>query len=213
MRNKPVKYGIKIIMVCDAQNFYMLNAQVDLGKHRQPKVPPGKLGEYYTMTLLEPYLDGGRTVTVDNWFTSLSLVRELYKRNTTLVGTSRKKGYVPSVMCNKKIPCPVSSTIFMFHNNVMMLSFKAKQDKVVLLLSSRHNSTKIGEKNKPAVIHYYNKTKGGVDVLDNMVARYKCNRKTRRWPLCLFFGIVNVAVINACHKTVKARCEGCSCTN
>lgn len=47
-----------------------------------------------------------------------------------------------------------------------MVSYKPKKDKIVLLLSSKHNRPEIGEKNKPTLIHYYKKTKGGVDVLD-----------------------------------------------
>ncbi|XP_068240972.1 piggyBac transposable element-derived protein 4-like [Palaemon carinicauda] len=196
MPNKPTKYGIKINMACDARNSYMLNGIVDLAKHRRPQVVPGKLGEYYTMTLTEPYLDSNRTITVDNWFTSLSLVKELYKRNTYLIGTSRRKGYVPKIMVDKKFTRPVDSSIFLFHENVSMVSFKPKKDKIVLLLSSKHNSSAIGKRNKPEAIHFYNKTKGGVDVLDMMCARYNCNRKTRRWPLYLFYAMLNIAVIN-----------------
>lgn len=65
-------------------------------KHRLEIVPSGRLGEYYTMKLVEPFLDSGRNVTVDSWFTFMSLAAELYKRGTTLVGTLRRKGYVPA---------------------------------------------------------------------------------------------------------------------
>ncbi|KAK4310879.1 hypothetical protein Pmani_017590 [Petrolisthes manimaculis] len=44
------------------------------------------------MTLMEPFLDAGRNLTMDNWFTSLPLTRQLYDRNTTCVGTIRRKG-------------------------------------------------------------------------------------------------------------------------
>lgn len=98
MTKKPKKYGLKIIIACDAKENYMLNGVVDLGKHRPERIAPGKLGEYYTMKLVEPYLDRGRNITVDNWFTSMSLATELYKRQTTLVGTLRRKGYVPAAM-------------------------------------------------------------------------------------------------------------------
>ncbi|XP_068222229.1 piggyBac transposable element-derived protein 4-like [Palaemon carinicauda] len=171
MRNKPTKYGIKINMACDARNSYMLNGIVDLAKHRRPQVVPGKLEEYYTMTLTEPNVNSNRTITVDNCFTSLSLVKELYKMNTYLIGTSRMKGYVPKIMVDKKFSRPVDSSIFLFHEKVSMVLFKPKKNKIVLLLSSKHNFSAIGERNKPEAIHFYNKTKGGVDVLDMMCAR------------------------------------------
>lgn len=41
IKNKPAKYGIKIIMCCDAKTYYMANAKVDLGKRRKEKVNEG----------------------------------------------------------------------------------------------------------------------------------------------------------------------------
>ena len=43
---------------------------------------------------------------------------------------------------------------------------------------------------------HYNSTKGGVVFLDQMCALYSCNRKTRRWPLCVFYGRLNIAAVN-----------------
>ena len=197
MSKKPKKYGIKILMACDNSNSYMLNGIVDLGKYRRERIPPGKVGEYYTMKLCEPYLDSNRNVTADNWFTSKALAEELYKRRTTMVGTLRKKGYVPEAMVEIKKSRPVDTSIFLFRQNLTMVSYKPSLSKVVLLLSSKHNTPQLGEKKKPKIIHFYNKTKGGVDVLDNMCSRYSCNRKTQRWSLCLFFGPINIAVVNA----------------
>ncbi|XP_066970870.1 uncharacterized protein [Macrobrachium rosenbergii] len=196
MRNKPSKCGLKIVMACDAKSSYMLNGVVDLGQNRKPKVPAGKLGEHYTLRLCEPFLDSHRNITVDSWVTSLSLVTALYKRRTTLVGRSRKKGYVPSAMLDTRMKRPVNTSAFLFTENATMVSYKPKKDKVVLLLSSKHNKPQLGDKKKPKIIHFYNKTKRGVDVLDNMCGRYSCSRKTRRWPLCLFYGMVNIAVFN-----------------
>lgn len=49
----------------------------------------------------------------------------------------------------------------------------------------------------PEIIHFYNQTKGGVDVFDQMCAHNSCSRKTKRWPLCLFYGMINSACLNA----------------
>ena len=68
---------------------------------------------------------------------------------------------------------------------------------MVLLLSSMHCTATLNEKGKPEIIEYYNSTKGGVDAFDEMCALYSCHRRTRRWPLCMFFWMVNAAIINA----------------
>nr|CAI5852320.1 unnamed protein product [Callosobruchus analis] len=50
---------------------------------------------------------------------------------------------------------------------------------------------------KPDMIIDYNGTKGGVDTLDKMCAAYNCSRNTRRWPMVLFYSLLNVAGVNA----------------
>lgn len=197
MSKKPQKYGLKVVMVCDNDNSYMLNGILDLGKYRVEHIPTGKVGHFYTMKLCEPFLDSNRNVTCDNWFTSKPLADELAQRQTTLVGTLRKKGYVPAAMYEVSRTRPVNTSIFLYHDNLTMLSYKPTASKVVMLLSSLHNTPDIDDQGKAEIIDFYNKTKGGVDVLDNMCNRYSCSRKTRRWPLCLFYGMINIAVVNA----------------
>ncbi|KAB0801250.1 hypothetical protein PPYR_05604, partial [Photinus pyralis] len=51
--------------------------------------------------------------------------------------------------------------------------------------------------NKPAMIVDYNHTKYGVDVVDKMCVMYNVTRTTRRWPLTVFFDILNIGGINA----------------
>ena len=52
-------------------------------------------------------------------------------------------------------------------------------------------------KKKPEIILDYNRTKGGVDIMDQMVSTYTCKRQTKRWPMTFFFNIIDVAVLNA----------------
>nr|CAH7739588.1 unnamed protein product [Callosobruchus chinensis] len=50
---------------------------------------------------------------------------------------------------------------------------------------------------KPEIIAFYNQTKGGVDALDQKCTTYATNRRTRRWPMTIFYTILNIAAINA----------------
>lgn len=54
------------------------------------------------------------------------------------------------------------------------------------------------DKSKPDTVLYYNKNKCGTDVFDQMCANYSCARRTLRWPLRLFFGIIDQAGVNTC---------------
>ena len=50
---------------------------------------------------------------------------------------------------------------------------------------------------KSEVILYYNSTKSGVDTLDRIVRRYTSKRMTRRWPVALFYNMIDVSAVNA----------------
>ena len=49
---------------------------------------------------------------------------------------------------------------------------------------------------KPSIILFYNKTKGGVDTLDRMVRSYSTKCMTQRWPLILFYNMIDVSAFN-----------------
>ncbi|XP_022185320.1 uncharacterized protein LOC111044468 [Nilaparvata lugens] len=54
-----------------------------------------------------------------------------------------------------------------------------------------------GDLHKPEIVSFYNKTKVGVDSVDQMCAKYDCSRNTKRWPMVIFFDLINIAGINA----------------
>ncbi|XP_072392132.1 uncharacterized protein [Diabrotica undecimpunctata] len=61
-----------------------------------------------------------------------------------------------------------------------------------------HYSRKIDpETDKPEIILDYNSTKGAVDTVDQICSSYTTQRITRRWPLALFFKILDIASINS----------------
>lgn len=114
IKYKPAKYGLKIVMCCDGATNHMANAKIDLGKRRKPRIKEGMLREYFTLYVAEPYLDAGRTVTTDNWFTSKNLPKKLWDRNTFLVGTIRKKPFIPPVMFKLDKRRKERTSIFLF---------------------------------------------------------------------------------------------------
>jgi len=50
---------------------------------------------------------------------------------------------------------------------------------------------------KPEIIEFCNKTKGAVDMLHQMCARYTVQRANRRWIMAMFYGMTNIAAVNA----------------
>ncbi|GFR63106.1 Piggybac transposable element-derived protein 4-like protein [Elysia marginata] len=53
----------------------------------------------------------------------------------------------------------------------------------------------IEEKKKPEIVLPYNKTKGDVGAMDQMAHAFTTKRKTKRWPLVMFFNLLDLASI------------------
>ena len=89
--SKPNKYGIKILALCDATMFYTSKMEIYVGT--QPEGPYRVSNSPLDVVLrLSQHISGsGRNVTMDNWFTSVPLVKTLRDRNLTVIGTIRKK--------------------------------------------------------------------------------------------------------------------------
>ena len=90
----------------------------------------------------------------------------------------------------------VGSSLFAFKDNLNMASWHPKRSKFVLLLSSLHHNSNIAENGKQEIVEFYNKTKAGVDALDQKVRHYTTYRKTYRWPLAVFYNILDISAYN-----------------
>lgn len=148
--------------------------------------------------LTKPIQGTNRNVTADNWFSSIQLVDELLKRKLTYVGTVKKnKREIPKEFQPGKFR-EIQSTLFGFTKDKTMCSHVPKKNKAVVLISSMHHSNTVDEASKkPEIIQYYNSTKGGVDETDKKCSIYSSSRRTRRWPLVIFYRILDLCGVNA----------------
>lgn len=66
------------------------------------------------------------------------------------------------------------------------------------MVSSMHHIASVDQNTtKPEIILYYNETKIGVDLLDQRCSNYSTSRRTRRWPLTIFYRILDISASNA----------------
>ncbi|XP_025407161.1 piggyBac transposable element-derived protein 4-like [Sipha flava] len=80
---KAHKYGVKLLCGTDG---YTYNVQVYAGKSQ---IDGKGLGCRVVLDLSQRYLNSGRTIITDNFYTSVPLAYELLKNNIHLVGTLR----------------------------------------------------------------------------------------------------------------------------
>lgn len=202
MPSKPAKYGLKIQTLCDARTWYVVAMEVYVGKQPDGPYELSNSPKDVVHRLIEPIINTGRNITADNWFTSIPLAEELLQKKLTLVGTLRKnKPQLPHELTDVKNRI-VKSTIFAYNNQITALSHVPKKGKNVLLISTMHsNSNDIdpttGDSKKPEIISFYNATKGGVDTVDKMCGTYTVGRRCKRWPLAIYFRILDIAGINS----------------
>lgn len=98
--NKTHKYGVKFFKVCGT-NGYTYKIIIYEGKQSKP----GKsLSETIVTSLCENYLNEGRTIVTDNFYTSVPLAETLLRQDTHLVGPLRKnRRFLPKTVMEKKI--------------------------------------------------------------------------------------------------------------
>ncbi|XP_026830161.1 piggyBac transposable element-derived protein 4-like [Ooceraea biroi] len=103
--------------------------------------------------------------------------------------------YVGRVNTNESIP---SYYVKKLTDTIHGSKYCPRKNKVVLLLSSLHKvgKTKKGEE-KPEIVTFYNKTKGGTDTFDQICKNYTTSRMTKRWPRRMFYGMLDQTTINA----------------
>ena len=141
----------------------------------------------------------GRNITMDNFFTIVTLAEKLLKENLTIVGTLRKcKRDIPAIMKPSKLR-EVHSSEFRFNNNLTMVSYSPKKQK---RLSSSIQCTVTNlwmtvKRKKPQIIFYYNQSKRGMDTVDQMVKNYSCKKMTWRWPTVLWHNRLDIVALNA----------------
>ena len=196
--SKPGKYGIKVFWICDSTTSYPLKGEVYLGRQPGAAANANNVKDL-VKRLVRPWQNTGRNVTMDNYFTSTELATDLLAVRITIVGTMRKnRADIPPEMQADRQRV-VQSTVFGFDRQLTLASYVQKRGKAVILLSSMHHNATIDEtnNNKPDIILHYNNTKSGVDNLDHLTRLYTCKRKIKRWPMTIFFNIVDCAAVAA----------------
>lgn len=85
LKNKRHRYGVKIFKLCVHDRF-----TVDFRIYADKKaVQRLEVSTKIVMELTHEYLNFGRTIYTDNWYTSVNLAHKLLEQNTHLVGTLR----------------------------------------------------------------------------------------------------------------------------
>ncbi|XP_071650388.1 piggyBac transposable element-derived protein 4-like isoform X2 [Temnothorax longispinosus] len=195
--NISSKCGIKIFILSDARTFYTINMEIYAGEQPESSCQAVNKPNAIVKRLIESVQVSGRNITFNNWFVSIPLAQDLLKKQITVVGALRKnKRQIPPefTSTNKRA---INSSLFAFTKDMTLVSYVPKRERNILLLSTMRSNANIdvksGNLRRPEIISFYNATKGGVNKLK---MEYSVARTSRRWPLTIFFTLLNIAGIN-----------------
>ncbi|XP_058803567.1 piggyBac transposable element-derived protein 4-like [Phymastichus coffea] len=198
IKSKPDKYGLKIFALNDPTTSYLIYVLPYLGKiPLSDKLENEQLTEYYFRKCTVPIYNTHSAVTCDNWFTSVPLLQRMKEEPYGLKITDTVKKNKKEIPAEFKVSGKsVLSAKFCHANDLMLVSYTPKKNKIVLVISS-DKCTDATNNGKPEVILDYNKTKGGTDCFDWLCHSHTVCAKTNRWPLRVFFGMLDIAAVNA----------------
>lgn len=181
IKNKKHKFGVKVYKLClDGGFTYDLQIYSGNDKTRYQSVP-----DTVVFHLSKDLLDSGRTIYTDNFYTSVTLAHSLLKKRTHLVGTLRQnRRHNPTEVTKAKLK---KGEIIGRESNTGVVVSKWKDKRDVLMLSTKHTLEMVdvrqrgGVVRKPSAIFDYNKSKGYIDISDQMKSYSTALRKSVKW--------------------------------
>ena len=207
MPAKPIKRGVKVWMMADANSSYLARFEFYLG--RQETGTEHGLGYNVVMKLSDYLRHTHRRLFFDNFFTGVELMERLLEYGLYACGTVRpmRKGFPqqlkkPADVRNRgqfrvlqKGTTNLTASVWMDRKQVYHLS--TLSDPQERLLAQRRTGANVAVLPQPHSVHSYNKFMGGVDVHDQYRACYDVGRKGKKAWRYMFWYLFNVAIINA----------------
>ena len=215
--NKPTKYGVKAFTLADSSHGYVLNILLYTGKdtlaNASSQYKDQSQPAQVVLHLAEPYLDQGRHVFTDRYYTSIPLTKALSDRSTAFTGTVMKnRADLPDEIRSKSFKLKDDEIVAYRTDRLLAMGWRAAQKKPVIMLSSEEPAKVVTVHNrrgqdvrKPQVVHHYNQSMNGVDIADQCCVYYSFIRKSKKWWRKVFFWLLEVTVVNSytLHKIVS----------
>ena len=137
------------------------------------------------MKLMSPLFRQGFNLKGDNYFTFLDLSLQIAKQQHSLVGTIRaNQTEIPDLLKKKRMLHETMLVHSTGDTTVIITYYQCKQSKSVNILSTLHKDVVIPKHNNPkrkrVIVLFYNQTKVGADVLDQMCKLYSVKAASRR---------------------------------
>jgi len=165
------------------------------------------LGEHVVLKLADCLDQSCQIVAFDNFFTTVTLMEELFSRGFHAIGTVRptRRGLPP--MLKEKSKLERGQHLYKTRGQVAAIKWQDKRP--VTMLSTGFNPTetvqtqrtnKDGTKSVfscPTAVAKYNAIMGGVDRFDQLQGCYAIGRRSVKWWHRILYYLIDLAVVNS----------------
>lgn len=136
---KRARFGIKYYKCCDSETGYIYNASIYHGKDDKNESKPLGVSGKAVKDMLGDLSGFGRTIYIDNWYTSPILCSILHKSKNNLTGTVQlKRKFMPKIQKGRISKMKKKDVITFNSKNIIVMLWKDKR--VVQMMSTRHGS-------------------------------------------------------------------------
>ena len=212
MRNKPIKWGIKVFVLADATNGYVRNLQVYTGKsiENDGHASVGLCSRVVLDMMFDLHHSGLHLYT-DNFYTSPLLYLTLYNKGINACGTCRpnRSHFPPELICKAT---KHNSGHYDYRSNGPLLACVWVDKRTIYFLSTIHVAESSGAQPSvkrrrldgsqkdvpcPPVLPDYQTYMRGVDRGDQLQTYYNIGRHSTKWWKRVFFYLVECAILNS----------------
>lgn len=169
--NKRFKFGIKLFKLC-LEGGYLYDLKVYCGREKEVS-EEHSVPSQVVLNLTRDLLNSGRTIVVDNYYTSVELAHKLLENNTHIIGTLRSNRKLnPKTVLQAKLK---RGEIIAEESNTGIFVEKWKDKRDVLMLNTKFLPEMVvvnrrsGELLKPKSVLEYNKHKAYIDLSGNFI--------------------------------------------
>ena len=215
IKDKPTKWGIKLWVLADSSNGYTIDFNVYIGRAAGREVSANGLGYDVVMKLMDPFFDQGYHLYVDNFYTSVTLFKDLFARGVAATGTilENRRDFPVNLKNGKQWAKGKDRGSMRWEREPPCLALQWLDNKVVSVITTIDNANVKGQVSRkvktpggawtsvqvprPVAIAHYNDYMNAVDRSDQMLGTQNVLRKCVRWWKTLFFHLIDIAVVNS----------------
>lgn len=210
--NKPSPWGLKVFVLCGANGsvYNFLFYQGKSTELNRDNMELYGLGPSVVLHLIEANIKPGSELYFDNYFSSYNLMQLLKMKGIRSAATARVDRFAKPPFSDelKNKPRGAMQEVVSCDRDVVMVRWM--DNKPVNMVSNfvgigdvdvakrwEKREGKYIDVERPEIIKLYNKSMGGVDKMDFLIAIYRTFIRSRKWPLRVIFHLVDVSICNS----------------